>query len=87
MKNINLKYGDEGVDVLEVQGLLREVGSSIALTGQYSVAMISAVRSFQKKNGLEVTGKVDKTTYKLLKKQNSWLKKFFRKFCGHKTKE
>ena len=87
MKDINLKYGDEGIEVLEVQGLLRASGSSISLTGQYSVAMISAVRSFQKKNGLDITGKVDKKTYKLLRKQNSWWRKFFQKFCGHKVKE
>lgn len=84
MMKLNLKYGDEGVDVLEAQGLLRSAGSSIALTGKYTVAMVSAVRSFQKKNGLDPTGKVDSKTMKALKKQNSWFRRFCRKYCGHK---
>ena len=84
MKKYNLKYGDEGVDVLEAQGLLRASGSGIALTGKFTVAMVSSVRSFQKKNGLEVTGKIDSKTMKALKKQNSLWKRICRKFCGHK---
>lgn len=84
MKKLYLKIGDEGKSVLKAQKLLKMSGSSIAVTGQYTVAMVSAVRSFQKKNGLEVTGKIDNITMKVLKKQNSLWKRFCKKFCGHK---
>jgi len=80
MKSVCLKYGDSGLEVLTVQTLLKDAGSKISLTGCYDIAMVSAVRSFQKKNGLEITGKVDKPTYKKLKKPISWWDKLLNIF-------
>lgn len=59
-------YGAEGLEVTEMQKLLREAGSKIVVNGKYTIGMVSAVKSFQKKNGLEVTGQIDsKTAIKL----------------------
>lgn len=61
-----LKMNDKGPKVLEVQKLLQKNGSSIQLTGVFTIGMLSAVRSFQKKNGLKVTGVVDLKTFEKL---------------------
>lgn len=61
-----LKLNDKGPKVLEVQKFLVKAGSSIKLTGVYTIGMVSAVRSFQKKNGLKPTGMVDLKTYEKL---------------------
>ena len=61
-----LKLNDKGPKVLEVQKFLVKAGSSIKLTGVYTIGMMSAVRSFQKKNGLKPTGIVDLRTYEKL---------------------
>lgn len=62
-----LKLKDEGKDVLLVQQMLAKLGSKIKETGVYTIGMMSAVRSFQKKNGLKVTGVVDQKTWDALK--------------------
>ena len=62
-----LKYGDENKDVQEAQKLLQMAGSSIKVNGVYSIGMVTAVKSFQKKNGLSVTGKIDTKTMNKLK--------------------
>lgn len=62
-----LKYGDENKEVMEAQKLLKAAGSTIALNGKYTIGMVSAVKAFQKKNGLNVTGKIDTKTMNKLK--------------------
>lgn len=62
MTKFMLKYGDENKEVLEAQKLLQIVGSKVRVNGKFSIGMISAVRAFQKKNGLEITGKIDSKT-------------------------
>ena len=62
-----LKYGMEGNDVAEVQKLLQAAGSTIKVTGKYTIGMFTAVKTFQKKHDLEVTGKVDAKTMSKLK--------------------
>ncbi len=62
-----LKYGDENEDVLEAQKLLKKAGSAIQESGKFTIGMVTAVKSFQKKNGLEVTGKIDSKTMKKLR--------------------
>lgn len=64
------KYGDVGSRIEKLQQLLRKSGSNIAVTGEFSVGMVSAVRSFQKKNGLTVNGIIDHETYKKLKEND-----------------
>ena len=55
--------GDKGPAVKECQQLLRKAGSSIKATGEFTIGMLSAVKSFQKKNKLEATGKIDAKTF------------------------
>ena len=62
IKELAIKYGMEGKAVLECQKLLQKHGSTIKLTGKYTVGMISAVKAFQRRNGLEPTGKIDTVT-------------------------
>ena len=61
-----MKINDEGPNVKAAQELLKRAGSSIKVNGIYSVGMMSAVRSFQRKNGLKVTGIIDSDTWKKL---------------------
>lgn len=67
MKKFMLKYGDENQDVMEAQKLLQAAGSAIKLNGRYTIGMTTAVKAFQKKNGLEVTGWIDTKTMNKLK--------------------
>ena len=71
-------------DIMKAQKWLRNYGSKIQVTGQWSIAMRSAVVSFQKKNGLPPIGELDYFTWKKLKQQNRWWKRLAKKFCGHK---
>ena len=57
-----MKYGATGEDVKTMQKALQKAGSTIKVTGEYTIGMISAVKSFQKKNGLKVTGTIDAKT-------------------------
>ena len=62
-----MKYGAEGKEVAEVQKLLQAAGSSIKVNGKFTIGMLTAVKCFQKKNGLAVTGQVDSKTMTKLK--------------------
>ena len=64
--DVPMKYGDNGVNVEEAQELLQKAGSTIKVTGIFSIGMVSAVKSFQKKNGLEKTGIIDILTWEKL---------------------
>lgn len=61
-----MKINDGGPNVKTAQELLKKAGSSIEVNGIYSIGMVSAVRSFQRKNGLKVTGIIDAETWKKL---------------------
>ena len=63
---IILKYGDKGQKVTQAQKALQKAGSSIKVNGEYTVGMISAVKCFQKKNKLAVTGVIDAKTWEKL---------------------
>lgn len=67
MAKFMLKYGDENLEVLEAQKLLKAAGSTIKLTGKFTIGMTTAVKNFQKKNGLAVTGVIDTKTMNKLK--------------------
>ena len=60
------KLNAEGKEVLEISKLLGKAGSSLKPTKKFNIGMLSAVKSFQKKNGLPVTGIVDKKTWEKL---------------------
>ena len=57
-----IKLGAKGKAVSDIQKLLQKAGSTIKVTGEFGIGMFSAVKAFQKKNGLKVTGTVDKKT-------------------------
>lgn len=65
-------------DILKAQKWLRNLGSSIKLTGKMSIGMETALCTFQRKNLLPITGKLDKITWKALKKANPWWKQLFK---------
>lgn len=58
-----IKLGAKGKQVTDAQKLLQKSGSTIKLTGEFGIGMFSAVKAFQKKNGLKVTGAIDKKTW------------------------
>lgn len=66
VKFTSIKYGDKGIKVKECQRQLQYAGSTIKADGKFSIGMVSAVRSFQKKNNLPVTGVIDSKTFKKL---------------------
>lgn len=63
-----LQYGAQGSDVQRIQRLLIQAGYSVSggADGVYGTATRSAVQSFQRSNGLAVTGKVDAATERAL---------------------
>ena len=63
---ILLKMNDKGPKVREAQELLKKAGSTIKVTGVFSIGMYSAVKAFQKKQGLKATGAIDEGTLKVL---------------------
>ena len=58
-----IKYGAEGKEVKECQKALKQAGSTIQITGKFTIGMVSAVKSFQKKHGLKITGAIDAKTF------------------------
>ncbi len=60
-----LKYGSEGDKVKELQRRLKELGYyKSTIDGEYGSGTSTAVKAFQKKNGLSQTGTADETTLK-----------------------
>ena len=55
-------YGDKGPAVVKFQKLLQKTGSTIKANGVFTIGMVSAIKCFQKKSGIKVTGKLDKKT-------------------------
>lgn len=62
-----IRYGAEGKDVEKLQKQLQAAGSKIKVNGKYTIGMMTAVKAFQKKHGLPVTGEVDAKTMDKLK--------------------
>lgn len=61
-KFIKMVYGEKSDRVKKAQKLLAKAGSSIKPNGVYSIGMVTAVKAFQKKHKLEVTGVIDAKT-------------------------
>ena len=68
VKFIKMVYGEAGGRVTKAQKLLAKAGSKIKPNGVYTIGMVSAVKAFQKKHKLPVTGVIDaKTMNELVK--------------------
>lgn len=65
-----ISIGAKGDRVSEIQTLLKKYGYIKSVDGYFGSATESAVRSFQKNNGLTVDGKVGKKTLEKLKSQS-----------------
>ena len=78
MRKCILQYGDVNPKkIMTAQVCLRQAGSNLELNGEYTIGMVSAVRNFQKKNGLPITGKIDRKTWRKLKKNVSIIRMIF----------
>ena len=66
-----LKYGMEGKAIADAQKALQKAGSTIKVNGKFTIGMLSAVKAFQKRNKLPVTGVIDTKT---LNKLNEYMK-------------
>lgn len=65
-KFVTIKLGAQGKEIRDCQKALRAAGSTIQINGKFGIGMFSAVKAFQKKNNLKVTGEIDlKTMAKL----------------------
>ena len=62
VKFIKMVYGEAGARIIKAQKLLAKAGSSIKPNGIYSIGMVTAVKAFQKKHKLPVTGEIDAKT-------------------------
>lgn len=62
-----IKQGDRGKDVSEVQKLLSLLGYDLIIDGDFGAKTTRSIRSFQKKNGLDMDGVVGNNTYNALK--------------------
>ena len=69
MKKV-ITLGATGIDVKKIQQLLAKAGSTIKPNGVFGIGMLSAVKAFQKRNNLKVTGTVDAATLKKLEAYN-----------------
>lgn len=65
-KFIPIGFGTFGKEVEAIRKQLALAGSTIKPVKTYTIGMFSAVKAFQKKNGLPVTGIVDKPTWNKL---------------------
>lgn len=78
-KFVKMVVGSAGSEVTKAQKLLVKAGSSIKVTGKYGIGMYSAVKAFQKRNGLPATGEIDAKTMKKLAEYDKPAKKTIRK--------
>jgi len=62
-----VKYGDKNLQVAEIQKLLSQLGYDLIIDGHFGKRTLRSVKSFQKKNRLEVDGIVGDKTYSVLK--------------------
>lgn len=65
-KFVKMAYGEAGGRVTKAQKLLVKAGSKIKINGVYTIGMVSAVKAFQKRNKLPVTGVIDAKTMNAL---------------------
>ena len=69
--NRTLKYGDQGVDVKRLQVVMGQEGIAyLSSTGYYGNGTVSAVKTFQTRNGIYPVGKVGPQTLRFMR--NLW---------------
>lgn len=78
--------GDEGEIVKDIQERLALLGSKVKVTGKFNIGMLSAVKSWQKKNKLQVTGNVSAFQHNKLVAMTDPLKKPAKKKAVRKKK-
>ena len=61
-----LKVGDQGSEVAEVQGQLMVLGYDVVADGDFGAATADALREFQALNGMQANGFIDSQTYMAL---------------------
>lgn len=66
-----ISYGSSGSDVKKLQKMLNDNGYSLSVDGQFGSKTQSAVKDYQKKNGLSVDGIVGNKTWGMLNKKTS----------------
>ena len=64
--NSAFRMGDQGAEVAEIQGHLVNLGYDVIADGDFGPSTVDAVKSFQKSQGLKVSGYVDESTYTAL---------------------
>ena len=74
-KFVKMAYGEAGARIIKAQKLLAKAGSSIKPNGIYSIGMVTAVKAFQKKHKLPVTGVIDAKTMNKLAEYDKPAKK------------
>lgn len=74
-KFVKMAYGEVGGRIEKAQKLLAKAGSSIKPNGIYSIGMVTAVKAFQKKHKLPVTGVIDAKTMNKLAEYDKPAKK------------
>lgn len=60
------RMGDQGAEVAEIQGHLIKLGYDVMADGDFGPSTVDAVKSFQKSQGIKVSGYVDENTYRAL---------------------
>ena len=70
-----ISLGDEGDIVKDIQERLALLGSKVKATGVFNIGTLSAVKSWQRKNKLQVTGNVSAFQYRELTVMTDPLKK------------
>lgn len=74
-KFIKMAYGEAGPRITKAQKMLAKAGSKIKPNGIFSIGMVSAVKAFQKKHKLPVTGVIDAKTMNKLAEYDKPAKK------------
>ena len=67
--------GDKGDYVKDIQERLALLGSAVKATGEFNIGTLSAIKAWQKKNKLRVSGKISAFQYNKLVDMTDPLKK------------
>lgn len=81
-----ISLGDDGDIVKDIQERLAMLGSAVKATGKFNIGTMSAVKSWQKKNKLQINGKISAYQYNKLVTMTDPLKKPVEKKKGRKAR-
>lgn len=82
---VAMKYGEKSDRILKAQKVLAKAGSTIQPNGVYSIGMVTAVKAFQKMEGLKITGVIDAKTFEKLLKYDKPVRRATRKPASSRT--